>query len=407
MLEDFINALNNFKTNKLRTLLSLLGIVIGVFSVVIITTLGYSMQKSMEEKFKRFNMNVLTMWVGWDNRAGKQAFKLDDTVRQKILDEIPEIKNIFFSYQNRGFISRNNIIGGDMTVQGVEIYQLETLEFEIDYGNFFEPTDYVSGSNKIVIGKQIAENLFPEGNSIGKTINLKIGQGNYSRIYILEIAGVLKNKMTWFMNSSQTIYIPRNTFNKIYNTERQMISNAQIVTHNANDAPLVKEKMEAFGKKLAPKVYQPVWVQSVKSQLEDMNKIMSMVRLVISVIAGISLLVGGIGIMNIMLVTVTERRKEIGIRKALGATNRAIRIQFLVESATLTLTGGIIGVAIGLLLSKVLVNFVFPAEAEMLFFVDIKGSIIAFAVSVFIGIFFGLHPASKAAKLDPVVALGD
>ncbi len=225
--------------------------------------------------------------------------------------------------------------------------------------------------------------------------------------YNFEVCGVLQDTMTWFMDANNNVFIPKASYDKIYDKRNEEIFNAEVIAFDEDDAAIIKNKLEKLAKDLCPEVYRPVWVNSAKSQLDQANNVLGMVRLVILAIGGISLLVGGIGIMNIMLVTVTERKKEIGIRKALGATNRAIKLQFLVESATLTLTGGFAGVLFGMLFSKLIIDNLMPEKARLSFFFDPKGTLIAFGVSVFIGIFFGLHPAAKAAKLDPVVALGD
>ncbi len=407
MFEDFINALNNFKTNKMRTTLSLLGIIIGVTSVVIITTLGNSLQRSMEDEFKNYSLKVLTIGSSWDRKTRKPAINFDDDFRKDVLEKIPEIKNMFFNQQININISRKNIKADNKTLEWAEPHQLEDLELKLDYGNFFEATDYIIGANKAIIGHALALDLFPEGNAIGKTIDLQISAGGIKSIYPVKITGVLKNTMTWFMQSAQSVFIPRKTYSKIYNHKNLEIYRGEIIAHDENKVPIIKAKLEKYAKDLKPNMYKPIWINSAKSQLDQVNNMLSMVRLVIVSIAGISLLVGGIGIMNIMLVTVTERRKEIGIRKALGATNFAIKLQFLVESATLTLTGGIVGVILGMLISKLLIDKLIPPSMPLKFFFDIKGTIIAFGVSVFIGVFFGLHPAAKAAKLDPVVALGD
>ncbi len=407
MFEDFINALNNFRTNKMRTTLSLLGIIIGVTSVVIITTLGNSLQKSMEQEFSKYSLKVLIMSADWNPKTNEQAIKFDNEFRKKAMKEIPEIKSIFYLPHAAANISRKNINLNGRSVQVTEPHRLEDLEITMDYGNFFEMADYIIGENKAILGHKLALELFPEGNAIGKKITLKVNSGQLIHPYSFTVCGVLNDTMTWFMNANSSVFIPKASYDKIYDARKQEISNAEVVAFNENDAPLIKNKLEKLAKESCPDVYRPIWVSSAKSQLDQANNVLGMVRMVILAIGGISLLVGGIGIMNIMLVTVTERKKEIGIRKALGATNRAIKLQFLVESATLTLTGGFAGVAFGMLLGKLIIENLMPDKARLTFFFDPKGTLIAFGVSVFIGIFFGLHPAAKAAKLDPVVALGD
>ncbi|MEL3901711.1 MAG: FtsX-like permease family protein, partial [Treponema phagedenis] len=177
--------------------------------------------------------------------------------------------------------------------------------------------------------------------------------------------------------------------------------------YHSADIDAATQHIEAFSDAFAKKPHS-VWLFSQKSMLDEINQVLLVVSAVLTAIAAVSLVVGGINIMNIMLVTVTERRKEIGIRKALGASEAVIRNQFLVESATLSLSGGVLGVLLGTSLSMFLVETVFQRpEFQMVFTQNIPGTAAAFAVSITIGIFFGLRPAVKAARLDPVQALAD
>ena len=187
------------------------------------------------------------------------------------------------------------------------------------------------------------------------------------------------------------------------------VRSIDVVAHRQEDASLVKTRIQQVSSEIAGArsngtiKEEVIWAFSAEEQFQQFSRMMNMISLILSAIAAISLLVGGIGIMNIMLVTVTERKKEIGIRKALGATNSAIRNQFLIESATLTLLGGALGVVVGVFLSYIAVAKAFPSY--FIFSLNTNGIIISFVVSVSIGIFFGFYPAIKAAKLDPVIAL--
>ena len=279
----------------------------------------------------------------------------------------------------------------------------------MDYGSFFSSSDYSTGAEKAIIGDRIAFQLFPEGRAVGKFITLPIRSGSEKsppHIVRLQVIGVVKPKNTWVLRTSDAVFVPRKfALRKLPGKIAETVWSAEVAISDPKDSSKVEVKIQDFSEELSGGNRFAIWVYSARQQFEQMTKITGMVSLVLSAIAGISLLVGGIGIMNIMLVTVTERRREIGIRKALGATGGAIRMQFLIESASLTLTGGLIGIVLGLLISKLIVNVFFPPE--IIFLPNFSGSLIAFSVSVCTGIFFGLHPAIKAARLDPVLALAE
>ena len=279
----------------------------------------------------------------------------------------------------------------------------------MDYGSFFSSSDYSTGAEKAIIGDRIAFQLFPEGRAVGKFITLPIRSGRENsppHIVRLQVIGVVKPKNTWVLRTSDAVFVPRKfALRKLPGKIAETVWSAEVAISDPKDSSNVEVKIQDFSEELSGGNRFAIWVYSARQQFEQMTKITGMVSLVLSAIAGISLLVGGIGIMNIMLVTVTERRREIGIRKALGATGGAIRMQFLIESASLTLTGGLIGIVLGLLISKLIVNVFFPPE--IIFLPNFSGSLIAFSVSVCTGIFFGLHPAIKAARLDPVLALAE
>ncbi|WP_024469052.1 ABC transporter permease [Treponema pedis] len=420
MFEDFINALQNFRINKMRTLLSLLGIVIGVMSVVIITTLSQSLSKSISAEFERFSLDTLTIRARWNPDTKKQWVQFTEEYRNTLMQKIPKIKNIFYTNDFNAKFSKGNTVSGNKQVYAVEPDRLEAMGLQLDYGAFFSLGDYAYGLQKAVIGKNIAEELFPEGRAVGKTVTLQISSG-YNDIppynFQFEVIGVLKDSQSWMGASpAESVFIPRQFYKHklmFAGMEARDLWSAEVKLLNSEDIEYVQAQILLISKELANGFARPVWVFSAKEQLNTINKVVSLVGVVMTAVAAISLLVGGIGIMNIMLVTITERRKEIGIRKALGATKTAIRNQFLVESAALTLTGGVIGVGVGLVISNVIAKTVLPMLAEnpnditVITAFDIQGIIISFAVSVSIGIFFGLHPALKAAKLDPVEALAD
>jgi len=414
MFEDFINALSNFKANKTRTLLSLLGILIGVMSVIIATSLGSTLYVSIAEQFKDFSMDVVLVSPRRNRGTNLPYISFDEDYRQKVMAQIPEIKEIFFEREFSAQVYRNELSVGGKSVSAVEPNKLKTLGVSIDYGRDFSISDFANGTQVALIGANVAKELFPEGNAVGKTLALQIlASGPHSTPYnfSFEVIGVLKPKDNWFVRASDSVFVN----DKFYKNQLSQAGNPfevrsiDVVAHRQEDASLVKTRIQQVSSEIAGArsngtiKEEVIWAFSAEEQFQQFSRMMNMISLILSAIAAISLLVGGIGIMNIMLVTVTERKKEIGIRKALGATNSAIRNQFLIESATLTLLGGALGVVVGVFLSYIAVAKAFPSY--FIFSLNTNGIIISFAVSVSIGIFFGLYPAIKAAKLDPVIAL--
>ena len=414
MFEDFVNALNNFKTNKTRTLLSLLGILIGVMSVIIATSLGSTLYVSIAQEFKDFNMDVVVVNPRWNRSTNLPYLNIDEDYRQQALSQIPEIKAMFFVREFTAQVYRDELSVGGKSVSAVEPDRLKTLGVAVDYGRDFSISDFANGTQVALIGANVAKELFPEGNAVGKTLTLQIsasGPNSTPYNFSFEVIGVLKAKDNWFVRASDSVFVNdkfyKNNLSKAGNPFE--VRSIDVVAYKQEYASLVKTRIQEVSSEIArsrsngTQKEEVIWAFSAEEQFQQFSRMMNMISLILSAIAAISLLVGGIGIMNIMLVTVTERKKEIGIRKALGATNSAIRNQFLIESATLTLLGGILGVVVGVLFSYIAVSKAFPSY--FIFSLNTNGIVISFAVSVSIGIFFGLYPALKAAKLDPVIAL--
>jgi putative ABC transport system permease protein len=254
------------------------------------------------------------------------------------------------------------------------------------------------GLQKIILGVEPVRYLFPGGDALGKTIVVQM-DGYQMGFEVIGVLAEVKDS-TGFANPNQTAYVPRSLYTRKLNPKSTTAGNAFIQAVDQNHTTAIQRAVEQLGREKSGGSETALWAFSMQTYLEQYNQVTGTITLLLSGIAGISLLVGGIGIMNIMIVTVTERKREIGIRKALGATPGAIRLQFLVESATLTLFGGILGIILGLLLSALVVStFNWILEIEW------QNCIAAFVFSAVVGIFFGIHPAIRAAKLDPVEAL--
>ena len=393
MLEDFINALQNFKQNKTRTFLSLLGVIIGVASVILITTLGQSATENVKKSFGSSGLDIIKISSGFMNRRSASRIQFNESFRTELWENIENIKKIHLINNLSA-----TLVYGDLSVNGsgvaIEHDYLQMYNFELEYGNFFSVTDNISGSQKIILGSEVAQALFPEGNALGKKIILISSNIRFG----FEVVGVLKEQSGGMENPSTSVYIPRGFYSK----KIQPNPIASSIVCQVTDQKLstkVAENIKSYVEEKSG-VENILNIMSMATFLEQYDQIMGTMTLLLSGVAAISLLVGGVGIMNIMIVTVTERKKEIGIRKALGASPRAIKLQFLVESATITLFGGFLGVIVGIALSGIVV---FAMNWE--FAIQWGACLLSFFFSAFVGVFFGLNPASRAAKLDPVAAL--
>ena len=393
MFEDFTNALQNFKMNKIRTILSLLGVIIGVASVIIITTLGQSATENIKGSFGSSGLDIVRISQGFMNRRSGASVSFNQDFKEEIYGQIPNIKGIYYTNT-----MSTTLVYKDLSVSAtatcIENGYLQMNNMELESGSYFTISDNVQGAQKIILGSEIAAALFPDGGAVGKTITLI-----YSNIrFGFEVVGVLKESTSGIESSTTGVYIPRGFYSK----KIMPNPNAGTVVIQCTDQNLsstVADDIETYMEEKTG-VENSVSIISMQSMIEQFDEVMGTVTMLLSGIAAISLLVGGVGIMNIMIVTVTERRKEIGIRKALGATPGAIRMQFLVESATITLFGGFLGIIIGLGLSYLVVYVM-----SWNFGIQWGACFVAFIFSAFVGVFFGLNPAARAAKLDPVEAL--
>ncbi len=395
MFEDLYNAIQNFRLNKTRTLLSLLGVIIGVASVIIITTLGQSATQNIKGSFGSSGLDIVRLSTGFSNRrvSSGQTITFNEEFRTTLWDVIPHLNKIYYNNTLSGSVSYGDV-SVSSSITAIEYQYLEMNKFELEYGEFFNVSDSVQGQQKIIIGPEVASSLFPQGDAVGKTVILITSNIRFG----FEVVGVLKEQSSGFESTASAMYIPRGFYDKKISPS----ANAGTIVLQLTDQSYATEVVNIIKEYAEDKTGQTnsLQVMSMQSMLEQYDEVMGTVSLLLSGIAAISLLVGGIGIMNIMIVTVTERRKEIGIRKALGATPNAIRMQFLVESATISLLGGIFGIFFGLVLSGVITYVMDWAYA-----VQWSACLVAFLFSAFVGVFFGLNPASRAAKLDPVEAL--
>lgn len=391
MLEDFLYSIQNFKRNKTRTFLSLLGVIIGVAAVIVISSMGSSSTQQVKDTFGSSGLDVVSISNGYMRRSRDSVrITFDESFRQNLFDSVSDIKKVWYKNSLSATITFGET-SATASCTAVEPGYLEMYNLELEEGSFFNVTDSEQGMQKIILTHTLAENIFPSGDALGQNVMLVSDKVTFG----FKVVGVLKEQTTGMENGSA--FIPRGFYSKKIkpNPEAEtvlvQVTSPELATQMVN-------KLTEYCRGLTGT--DSVRIMSMQSMFEQMSSITQTMSILLAAVAAISLLVGGIGIMNIMIVTVTERRQEIGIRKALGADPGDIKQQFLIESASITVIGGLIGVVLGIVLS---IGIEIMQKTNVV--INFNACIISFVFSVFVGIFFGLNPAIRASKLDPVEAL--
>lgn len=400
--EIISEAVGTLTVNKLRTSLATLGIVIGIGSVIALISLGQATQQSVQSQIQSLGSNLLTVNPGAQRTGavrgaagGSTTLTNDDAQAIKTSPQITTIQNVSPEFARRTQVT-TGASNTNTQIEGVTPAYLDVHKINIDSGNFISQLD-VDGMRKVaVIGPQVVSDLF-SGNSdpIGQTIRVN-GQ-------TLTVIGVTASKGgSGFLNQDDIILVPLSTAQKLLFGADYLSS----IALEAKSEEVMVDAQNEVGYLLLNrhKFNDPSQADfSIFSQQDILNTASSATgtfTTLLSGIAAISLLVGGIGIMNIMLVTVTERTREIGLRKALGATKSVIVTQFLIEAIILTFAGGVIGMVVGILAS-----FIISSLTQSPFVLSIQSMLLAIGVSAGIGILFGWYPARRAANLQPIEAL--
>ncbi|MBQ1417661.1 MAG: ABC transporter permease [Selenomonas sp.] len=393
-------ALTSLYANKMRSLLTMLGIIIGVGAVIALVSVGMGVRSNVTNSIASLGSNMLIVSPGSSNRGGvrgaagsMQTLKYDDAKAIK-----DKIKNI--DYVSPSVSSSYQVVYGNnnwkTSVQGVTPEFMSIRALTIGYGSFVSTDDMNKRNRVAVIGTTVASNLFAKENPVGK--NIRINNQPYKVIGLLESKG----QSSVGQDQDDVIYVPLTTAQErmlgityvqsiniqVTNQEKMDQVQAEVETLLRSRHHILAGKDDDFN------------VRNLTSLMETVNQSTAMLTLLLGAIAGISLIVGGIGIMNIMMVSVTERTREIGIRKALGATFMNIMTQFLIESMVIGIIGGIIGIGMGCIASKVIAQL-----GDFTTVITITPIVVSFMFAVGIGLFFGIYPARKAAKLDPIEAL--
>ena len=401
-LESLQSAISSIMANKMRSILTMLGIIIGISSVITIVSIGQGGKKFLTGQFESVGINNITVSVG-GSTDGKAESKIEtkDFITMKDVESIPKNISNVISVSVMKSTAGQVTAGKDtvnLSVTGGNLDAIKSSKIEMLYGRVLTENDILSGRKLIVVDNLFAKKIFKKEDAVGEKFKLVDYTGAVSSYLIV---GVCKNSSEKYSSMfGREMYFGFTSIGAVSTGASDINFNEIIVTVTEKK---YKEQASKDIVNYLEKVHKNKGKYSVKDAMEmlnQFNKALDMLTLGVSVIAGISLFVGGIGVMNIMLVSVTERTREIGIRKAIGAKRRDIKMQFLTESVILCLIGGLLGMSLGMLFGKIAGHFL-----KMPIPISIEIIAISVGFSSAIGIFFGLYPASQASKLDPIEAL--
>ncbi|MGL5831776.1 MAG: ABC transporter permease [Waterburya sp.] len=400
IIESFKMATSTLAANKMRSTLTMLGIIIGNASVITMVGVGQGAKNLAAEQFESLGPNVLFIVPGSEEERSTtfnrpQTLVWEDAIA--IAEQVPTVKEVAPQISANQLITYRNSNANEQVVGTTPEY-LTARSFKVDQGRFFSDVDIQRNQRVVVLGSEIAEKFFPQQNPLGKKIRVK--NTNVEVIGVLEAKGAFLGD-----NQDRTVYLPLTTMasqvvgdTSPYGTGVSFISIAAKDENSIRAAKLQIENLLRLRHQITGE--DDFSVRTQKDVLEIVGTITSGLTVLLAAIAGISLLVGGIGVMNIMLVAVTERTKEIGLRKAIGAKSGDILWQFLIEATILSAAGGVIGTVVGIT-GILIVGAVSPLAAT----ISPAAIFLAVGVSGAIGLSFGVFPAQSAAKLDPIVAL--
>lgn len=405
-------AIKALKTNKLRSILTMGGVIIGIATVIIVMSLGNSTEKLIIDQIQSFGSNTIFAEVKVPSKKnvdiGEAASMVEGiTITSlkeedaKAAEQIPNVVETYSAAMGEAVITYRNKRRKTSLIGTNEAY-IRIDKNKIGEGRFFTKEEDIGLARVAVLGKEIKEELFGEENAIGKSIRIK--NVNF------RVVGVMAKRGTiMYMNMDKMIYLPLNTIQKlILGIDYIIYFVAQIEDEKRahETAQYIKEILRRqHNITVQDGSKDDFRVTTIEEAMDMMRTVTGGIQIFLITLAAISLIVGGIGIMNIMYVSVSERTREIGLRKALGAKKRTILMQFLFEAIIITIIGGVIGITFGIGVYW-LISFVAKTQGlDFAFGVSIPGIIIAVSATAFEGVIFGLYPARKAAKMNAIEAL--
>ena len=407
LLDIIRNSWNILGHNKIRSFLTMLGIIIGVMAVVVIMSVGAGAQSLILNQIKGLGSNLVGVLPGKSDDKGPPAMVFGILITTLTNDDGRALMNAGNShlvaetaYVRGAATARSNELSDDTTFVGVNASFPRVESISVSEGSFFSDEDERSANRVAVLGSEAAQNLFPNGNAVGQFIKLK--QSSF------QVVGVLaKRGTTAFQNQDDQIFVPLSTAQKILlginyvNFIRVKVDSAD----NVDDAVNFIREIIRSRHQITNPDNDDFSVRSSNQGLDVLTSVTNVLRFFLAAIAALSLVVGGIGIMNIMLAAVEERTREIGLRKAVGATVKNITVQFLVETTMITFIGGVIGIILGVILSVIVASIATSQGYQWDLVIAPSSIILGCLVSISIGLIFGLSPARRASQLSPIETL--
>lgn len=397
--ETIRSAIWSLQSNKLRSFLSMLGIIIGVAAVVGIVSIGLGAQASVLDMVSALGSNLVMISPAPTlGRGGSVSSDAADTFTLELAiqmqEKAPSMKLVVPQVQGSGLLMYE---GSNLraSLVGTTPSYTEVVNYEIESGRFLHELDVEQKTFVMVLGSRVAERLFGDVNPLGEQVTYVVGDRRYN----FTVVGVMASKGQVLMgNYDGQVYVPISlAMERILRTDTVSTLMAQATSADAASSAVEEAEFLLYSRLGTTDGFN---ITSQDEMLETMGDVAFTLQLMLGAIGGISLLVGGIGVMNIMLVSVSERTREIGTRKALGAKRRDLLLQFIVESLTLSTSGGALGLVIGVLVAQAVSKFGgWPSSIEA------PALAVAFTFSALVGLVAGVYPAMQAAKLDPVVAL--
>lgn len=391
-------SLNSLRTNKVRSFLTMLGIIIGVFSVILLVSIGNGLQDMINKQFENLGTNIIIIMPGkllndqgqYSGGHGPPNFAGSKLTLDHV-NGLQRLGNPIKDVAGRNELSITASIGKGKTIFttliGVTGNYSSVRNTKPQNGRFITQNDVISGKRVVVIGPSLSDKLFNGENPIGR--NIRLGDNQF------KVIGIVEKKGGGFgVDADNSAYVPLTTIQRIMN-----LTNIQVIDVEVSSKEKIQEAIKIINTYMNKRLKEDEFSVLDQSQLlSTINVILGAITAALGAIAAISLLVGGIGIMNIMLVSVTERTHEIGLRKAIGARPQDIAVQFLIEAVFLSITGGLIGIILAFGASLIISNFF----TTVITFWSIA---LAFGISSLVGVVFGVAPAIRASKLNPIDAL--